>query len=172
MSVGVLLVEIDNRPASLVYNTKTWTLTLRYHDSASFEFEINMDNIKSMQKCSSYNETHFEDKNKLARTIIGGVLFGVTGAIVGAVSGEGRKEVIDANYSYIRIETYDNKEIILVCKEQSIANNSWVFIQNFNDSILKKQDPQYQKRKKQGVILGVICLIIIIASIIICNLDL
>ena len=68
MSIGVLLVEINNRQAGLVYNTKKWELTLRYNDSPTFEFEMSMDNIKRIYKTSSYTETHLEDKNKLART--------------------------------------------------------------------------------------------------------
>ena len=172
MSIGVLLVDINNRQAGLVYNTKKWLLTLRYYDSPTFEFEMSMDNVKRIYKTSSYTETHLEDKNKLARTIIGGVLFGATGAIIGAVSGEGTKEVVDAKYSYICIETYDNQEIILVCKEQTIANNSWAFIQNLNNELLKKRDPAYRKSKRNKAIFGIVCLIIIAAAIVLCNLDL
>lgn len=172
MSIGVLLVDINNRQAGLVYNTKKWLLTLRYNDSPTFEFEMSMDNIKRIYKTSSYTETHLEDKNKLTRTIIGGVLLGVTGAIIGAVSGEGTKEVVDAKYSYICIETYDNQEIILVCKEQTIVNNSWVFIQNLNNELLKKRDPAYRKSKRNKAIFGIVCLIIIAAAIVFCNLDL
>lgn len=172
MSIGVLLVDINNRQAGLVYNTKKWLLTLRYNDSPTFEIEMSMDNVKRIYKTSSYTETHLEDKNKLARTIIGGVLLGATGAIIGAVSGEGTKEVVDAKYSYICIETYDNQEIILVCKEQTIANNSWAFIQNLNNELLKKRDPAYRKSKRNKAILGIVCLIIIAAAIVLCNLDL
>ena len=172
MSIGVLLVDINNRQAGLVYNTKKWLLTLRYNDSPTFEFEMSMDNVKRIYKTSSYTETHLEDKNKLARTIIGGVLLGATGAIIGAVSGEGTKEVVDAKYSYICIETYDNQEIILVCKEQTIANNSWAFIQNLNNELLKKRDPAYRKSKRNKAIFGIVCLIIIAAAIVLCNLDL
>ena len=172
MSIGVLLVDINNRQAGLVYNTKKWLLTLRYNDSPTFEFEMSMDNVKRIYKTSSYTETHLEDKNKLARTIIGGVLLGATGAIIGAVSGEGTKEVVDAKYSYICIETYDNQEIILVCKEQTIANNSWAFIQNLNNELLKKRDPAYRKSKRNKAIFGIVCLVIIAAAIVLCNLDL
>ena len=172
MSIGVLLVDINNRQAGLVYNTKKWLLTLQYNDSPTFEFEMSMDNVKRIYKTSSYTETHLEDKNKLARTIIGGVLLGATGAIIGAVSGEGTKEVVDAKYSYICIETYDNQEIILVCKEQTIANNSWAFIQNLNNELLKKRDPAYRKSKRNKAIFGIVCLIIIAAAIVLCNLDL
>ena len=172
MSIGVLLVNINNRQAGLVYNTKKWLLTLRYDDSPTFEFEMSMDNVKRIYKTSSYTETHLEDKNKLARTIIGGVLLGATGAIIGAVSGEGTKEVVDAKYSYICIETYDNQEIILVCKEQTIANNSWAFIQNLNNELLKKRDPAYRKSKRNKAIFCIVCLIIIAAVIVLCNLDL
>lgn len=172
MSIGVLLVDINNRQAGLVYNTKKWLLTLRYNDSPTFEFEMSMDNVKRIYKTSSYTETHLEDKNKLVRTIIGGVLLGATGAIIGAVSGEGTKEVVDAKYSYICIETYDNQEIILVCKEQTIANNSWAFIQNLNNELLKKRDPAYRKSRRNKAIFGIVCLIIIAAAIVLCNLDL
>ena len=128
--------------------------------------------FERIYKTSSYTETHLEDKNKLARTIIGGVLLGATGAIIGAVSGEGTKEVVDAKYSYICIETYDNQEIILVCKEQTIANNSWAFIQNLNNELLKKRDPAYRKSKRNKAIFCIVCLIIIAAVIVLCNLDL
>lgn len=172
MSIGVLLVDINNRQAGLVYNTKKWLLTLRYNDSPTFEFEMSMDNVKRIYKTSSYTETHLEDKNKIVRTIIGGVLLGTTGAIIGAVSGEGTKEVVDAKYSYICIETYDNQEIILVCKEQTIANNSWAFIQNLNNELLQKRDPAYRKSKRNKAIVCIVCLIIIAAAIVLCNLDL
>ena len=156
MSIGVLLVDINNRQAGLVYNTKKWLLTLRYDDSPTFEFEMSMDNVKRIYKTSSYTKTHLEDKNKLVRTIIGGVLLGATGAIIGAVSGEGTKEVVDAKYSYICIETYDNQEIILVCKEQTIANNSWAFIQNLNNELSKKRDPAYRKSRRNKAISGIV----------------
>jgi len=149
MSIGDLSVNINNRQAGLVYNTKKWLLTLRYDDSPTFEFEMSMNNVKRIYKTSSYTETHLEDKNKLARTIIGGVLLGATGAIIGAVSGEGTKEVVDAKYSYICIETYDNQEIIVVCKEQAIANNSWAFIKNLNELIASGDYKTYKKERRK-----------------------
>lgn len=171
MSTEVLLVEIDNKQASLVYNTKTWMITLRYLDSATPIFEMSMDNVKKIYKSSGFQTTHTEKKNKLARTIIGGALFGATGAIIGAVSGEGDKTVVDGTYSCIHIETNDGQEFVIVCKEQGIANSSWVFLQNINDAILSKNDVGYRKRKKFGTILGIICIAIIIVAIIVCNLD-
>ena len=132
MSIGVLEVEINNRKAGLGYNTDKWLLSLRYNDSPKCEFEMNMDNIKRIYKTSTYTKTHDENKNKLQRTIIGGVLFGPTGAIIGAVSAEGTKKVVDAKYSYICIETYDNREIVLLSKEKNIINNSSALIRIFN----------------------------------------
>jgi len=171
MSTGALIVEIDNKEASLFYDTKTWILTLKYLDSSTPIFEMSMDNVKRIYKNSSFQTTHTEEKNKLARTVIGGVMFGVTGAIIGAVSGEGSKQVVDAKYSCIHIETNDGQEFVIICKENGILNSSWVFMQNLNDAILSKNDEGYQKRKKFGTVFGIICIAIIIAAIIICNID-
>lgn len=171
MSTGALIVEIDNREASLFYDTRTWRLTLKYLDSNEPIFEMSMDNVKKIYKSSSFQTTHTEQKNKLARTVIGGVMFGTTGAIIGAVSGEGTKQVVDAKYSCINIETNDGQEYVIICKENGILNSSWVFIQNLTDEILSKNDSGYQKRKKFGTVFGIICIAIIIAAIIICNID-
>ena len=171
MSTQALIVEIDNKEASLSYNTDTWVLTLRYLDSAHAEFELSMDNVKKIYVSSKFQTTHTEEKNKLARTIIGGALFGATGAIVGAVSGEGSKQVTDAKYSCIHIETNDGREFVVICKEQGILNSSWAFIQNFEDAVLSKNDEAYRKRKKAGTKFAIICIVIIVLAIIICNID-
>ena len=159
MSIGVLMVRINNREASLVYNPDTWRLSLRFLDSSTPEFEISMDEVKKIYVSSSYKEMHYEDKNKLARTVVGGALFGVTGAIIGAVSGEGSKEVVDGKYSFVHIETTE-KEYILVCEENGIINSSWVFIQNFNDTVSSKNDESYRKKKKvAGILWGIVILV-------------
>ncbi len=171
MSRDVLKIQIDNKDAWLIYDTNTWTLSCQLDNANTTEFCINMDNIKRVYKSDGFKQTHFEEKNKLARTIIGGALFGATGAIIGAVSGEGNKEVVDAKYSCIHIETNDDMEYVIVCKETAVINSSWVFITNLNDAILSKNDKSYQKRKTFGTVFGIICIAIIIAAIVICNID-
>lgn len=171
MSTQALIVEIDNKKASLSYNTDTWVLTLRYLDSAQAEFELSMDNVKKIYVSSKFQTTHTEEKNKLARTIIGGALFGATGAIIGAISGEGSKQVTDAKYSCIHIETNDGREFVVVCKENGIVNNSNFFIRGVQDAVLSKNDEAYQKRKKMATVLWIATIVLAIVAIIITNLD-
>jgi hypothetical protein len=144
---NALLVKIHGKEASLLYDTDTWKLTLRYLDSATPEFEISISEIKKIYVSSKYQETHYEEKNKLARTIIGGALGGVTGAIIGAVSGEGSKSVVDGTYSYIYIET-ENQEFVVVCKE-NVLNSSWAFITNINELISAGSYEAYKKNRRK-----------------------
>jgi hypothetical protein len=167
-----LIVEIDDQEACLSYDTDTWMLSLGYIWSHQTVFELSMDNIKKIYISSTFQTTHTEDKNKLARTIIGGALFGAAGAIIGAVSGEGSKQVTDAKYSCIHIETHDGREFVIVCKENGIFNNSRFFIQGVQDAVLSKNDEGYRKRKKIGTALAIICLVLFVVAIIVTNLDL
>lgn len=164
MSKGYLNVQYNGSEASLIYDTKSWTLSL-FTGSSTPAFQLNMNDVKKVYVSSKFKETHYEEKNKLARTIIGGALFGVTGAIIGAVSGEGDKEIVDAKYSYVHVETSET-EYIFICKENGIHNSSGIFIQNFEDALFSKNDESYRKRKRIGITLGIINGIILLFWII------
>ncbi len=168
MSIEGLIVQIDGKEACLQYDTKAWTLSL--YSSGTPAFQLSMNDVKKIYVSSSYKETHYEDKNKLARTVIGGALFGATGAIIGAVSGEGSKEIVDGKYSYIHIETND-REYVLVCKEHGIANSSRIFITNFTHAVSMKNDTHYRKIVKRRVAIFIGILIALVIELILLALD-
>ena len=165
MKKEFLIVNIDDQEACLEYDIETWTLSL-FKGSSTPEFRISMDDVKDIYISSRYTETHYKEKNKLARTIIGGALLGPTGAIIGAVSGEGDKEIVDAKYSCIHIETSE-REYVLICKEHGILNSSNSFVQGFKYQIKYKYNKSFRKEKQFQKKFAIFVLALLIITIII-----
>ncbi len=154
MKCDDIRIKIGDKDAYLSYNAETWKLTLWSPNSPQPEFEVDMNNIQKLYISSYDRETHGENKNQLARTVIGGTLFGPIGAIIGAVSGNGKKEIVDATYACIHIETKD-QHLVVLCKETP-QNNSTVFVKTVNGLMTAGSYKAYRKKGTKNAIIAVL----------------
>ena len=83
--------------------------------------------------CSSEVRTAEKDKSPVKRAVVGGILFGSTGAAVGAISGLGKKEV-------------KHRRMLLILSGTSIDGQ--VFTWTFQDTRLYKGPKVASKLRK------------------------
>lgn len=73
--------------------------------------EFNLNDIKSIKPLSDDTITE-KEKSVIGRAVVGGLIFGVVGAIVGGMSGIGTKREIKTEY-FIKVTFNDNNELLL-----------------------------------------------------------